>query len=108
MFTYEKKKIKYRVEKDCVYTPDFILANNIIVETKGRFTAADRVKHLLVKQQYPKLDLRFVFTRSATRLSKTSNTTYADWCIKHGFQYADKLIPIAWLREKGPKWLPKS
>ena len=81
------------------YTPDFELPNGIIVETKGRFTADDRKKHLLVKAQNPGRDIRFVFTRSATRISKTSPTTYADWCRKHGFQFADKAVPQAWLKE---------
>lgn len=82
------------------YTPDFRLPNGIIIETKGRFTTADRQKHLLVKQQHPHLDIRFVFSRSSARLSKVSKTTYAMWCQKHGFQYADKLIPEAWVKEQ--------
>jgi hypothetical protein len=56
-------------------------------------------KHLLVKAQHPDLDIRFVFSRSAAPLYKGSPTTYAMWCNKHGFVFADKLIPVAWLRE---------
>jgi hypothetical protein len=81
------------------YTPDFILPNKIIVETKGRFTASDRKKHLLVKEQYPKLDLRFVFSNSRQKLYKGAKSTYADWCKKHGFKYADKSIPSSWIKE---------
>lgn len=70
----------------------------LVIETKGRFTATDRKKHLLIKAQHPDLDIRFLFQRSASRLSKKSKTTYADWCRKHGFQFADKVVPDEWLK----------
>jgi hypothetical protein len=70
------------------------------VESKGRFLTADRQKHLLVKEQHPHLDIRFVFQRSANPIRKSSATTYAAWCQKHGFVFADKSVPPAWLREK--------
>ena len=94
---YETTKIKYRVEEDHTYTPDFVLPNGIIVETKGRFVLEDRKKHLLVKSQHPHLDIRFVFTNSKAKIRKSSPTSYADWCSKNGFIYADKLIPKEWL-----------
>jgi hypothetical protein len=97
-FEYEAFRIPY-VGKPHTYTPDFTLANGIVVETKGYFTAADRTKHLLVRDQHPDVAIRFVFQRSTTKLSKTSKTTYAAWCQKHGFQYADTTIPAAWLIE---------
>jgi hypothetical protein len=78
--------------------PDFVLPNGIIIETKGRFVTADRQKHILILEQHPHLDIRFVFSSSRTRISKKSRTTYATWCESHGFQYADRLIPEAWLR----------
>ncbi len=59
----------------------------------------DRQKHLLIKQQHPEKDVRFVFSNSRGRISKSSNTTYADWCLKNGFVFADKLIPVGWLNE---------
>lgn len=96
-FDYEKKKIPY-VPTTKTYTPDFVLWNGIIVETKGRFTATDRAKHLLIKKQHPSLDIRFVFTNANQRLSKRSKTTYADWCDKHGFLYAESLIPKEWMK----------
>ena len=94
---YETTKIKYRVEEDRTYTPDWLLPNGIIVETKGRFVAADRKKHLLIRKQHPELDIRFVFSNSKAKLSKASKTTYAAWCIRNGFLYADKEIPLEWL-----------
>jgi hypothetical protein len=98
---YEEFKIKYLVPESLhTYTPDFELPNGIIIESKGRFVAADRKKHLLVQQQHPKLDIRFVFSNSKAKISKGSKTSYADWCTKHGFLYADKLIPEGWISEK--------
>ncbi|MFN4278325.1 MAG: hypothetical protein ACK4FJ_18685 [Ferrovibrio sp.] len=97
---YEALTIRYTPpQKTHRYTPDFPLDNGVIVESKGRFVSKDRVKHLAVKAEHPDLDIRFVFSNSRTRLSKISKTTYADWCVKHGFQFADKLIPLAWINE---------
>ena len=97
---YEEERIDYvKPANKARYTPDFVLPNGIIVETKGRFITEDRQKHLLIKQQHPHLDIRFVFSRSATRISKQSATTYAAWCEKNGFKYADKLVPQEWLKE---------
>lgn len=97
---YESTTIRYeQPASQHRYTPDFVLPNGIIVESKGRFLAADRKKHLLIKQQHPNLDIRFVFSRSAAPITKGSKTTCADWCRKHGFQFADKAIPPSWIRE---------
>lgn len=93
-------KIEYEVNETRRYTPDFILPNGIIIETKGRFVTADRKKHKLIKEQHPDLDIRFVFSNSRARISKISNTTYGMWCEKLGIPYADKRIPEAWLKEK--------
>ena len=96
---YETTKIKYVVPESLhTYTPDFVLPNGIIVETKGRFVVADRKKHLLVQKQYPDLDIRFVFSNSKTKISKGSKTSYADWCNKNGFTFADKEVPEQWFK----------
>jgi hypothetical protein len=99
-YTYEDQVIEYlKPAKIARYTPDFVLGNGIIIEVKGRFLTADRQKHLLVKQQFPDFDIRFVFSRSKERISKKSKTTYAMWCEKHGFQFADEMIPNSWIKE---------
>ena len=103
-FTYEETKIKYiKPASEHQYTPDFVLDNGIIVETKGRFLIADRKKHILIKRQQPHLDIRFVFSNSKQKLNKGSYTTYAQWCVKNGFMYADKTIPEDWLKERRRK-----
>ena len=99
-YTYEDQVISYeKPAKIARYTPDFVLENGIIIEVKGRFLTADRQKHLLVKHQHPQLDIRFLFSRSKERISKKSKTTYAMWCEKNGFKYADETIPSQWLEE---------
>ena len=109
-YAYEQSKIEYtkpsRVSK---YTPDFVIntrpdgtprpSGSLIIETKGRFLTADRQKHLLVKRQYPHLDIRFVFNNPRAKISKTSKTTYAMWCEKHGFLFAKNSVPQSWLEE---------
>ena len=96
-FKYETLKIKWTLLENKTYTPDFILPNGIIVESKGRFVATDRKKHLKVKEQHPSLDIRFVFSNSRGKINKGSRTTYGDWCDRHGFIHADKRIPDEWL-----------
>jgi len=96
---YEQHTIKYIIPaSEHIYTPDFKLPNGIYIETKGRFVLEDRKKHLLIRQQHPNIDIRFVFQNSKGKIRKGSKTTYADWCTKHGFLYADKIIPQDWLK----------
>lgn len=106
----ESQGVAARYEEDVVrytppvvrkrYTPDFVLPNGIVIETKGRFQSADRKKHIAVKAEHPHLDIRFVFSNPNAKIAKNSKTTYAMWCEKNGFQYASaKEPPIAWLAE---------
>jgi len=99
---YETRKINWEDYKVRSYTPDFNLANGIIIESKGLFVAADRRKHLEIQRQHPDLDIRFVFTNSKAYYSaKTTKNrkTYGDWCDANGFKYSDKLIPKEWINE---------
>ena len=106
-FLYEKIKIEWEDLAYRTYTPDFILDNGIIIETKGRFIALDRRKHLAIKKQHPELDIRFIFTNSKNKLRKGAKSSYAEWCIKHGFRYFDRIIPEDWLKEKGKNKYPE-
>tara|TARA_R110000765_G_scaffold63594_3_gene123521 strand:+ start:380 stop:754 length:375 start_codon:yes stop_codon:yes gene_type:complete len=96
-FAYESVKIKFIVDPK-TYCPDFYLQDyDFYIETKGRLTTSDRVKHLYIKKQHPRIDIRFVFMNSKKKLYKGSPTTYARWCDKHSFLYADRIIPEEWL-----------
>ena len=102
---YEADKIKYHWPKrQSTYTPDFRLPKEggfFYVETKGRFTVSDRQKHLLIKEQCPDIEIRFVFSNANAKPYRGSKTSYAQWCEKHGFMYASKTIPDDWLICRG-------
>jgi hypothetical protein len=98
-FAFEEVVVPY-IKRPATYTVDFHLQRNgILVETKGLFVSEDRTKHLLVKAQHPDLDIRFVFSRATSPLRKGSRTTYAAWCDKHGFPWAQTSIPREWIEE---------
>ncbi len=99
-FEYETTVIPYiKPETQHTYTIDFTLPNGILVETKGRWVAEDRKKHLLIKKQHPELDIRIVFMSGKTKIRKGSKTTYGDWCDKHKIPWAEKQIPLDWFSE---------
>lgn len=100
LFDYETINLHYQVTEQRKYIPDVILPNGIIVELKGRFTAKDRKKMLLVMNQHPDLDIRMVFMRPNNKLNKHSRTTYAQWCDKNNIKWANKYIPEQWIKEK--------
>lgn len=99
-FDYERWRVPYIIPaSNHTYCPDFLLPNGIFVETKGLWDSDDRKKHLLIREQYPELDIRLVFSSSRSKLYKGSPTSYGEWCEKHNIPFADKLIPLAWLKE---------
>ena len=116
---YERRSLVFvQPEQLRKYTPDFILENDIVIETKGEFKTADRQKHKMIAASHPFLDLRFVFSNPNQTISKRSKTTYAMWCERHGFKWAARLVPDEWIAEpknrartaavrKALKWQPK-
>jgi len=98
---YEELKVEWMDLRYRTYTPDFVLDNGIIIETKGIFDNEDRRKHIAVREQHPELDIRFVFSNANAKLYKGSKTTYAMWCDKQGFKYSNRIIPQEWLAEEG-------
>ena len=79
------------------YTPDFILSNGLIIETKGRFTAADRRKMLAVKESHPDLKIVMCFMRN-NKIHKNSGTKYSDWCDANGMEYSIGKLKKEWLK----------
>lgn len=100
-YGYENLKIEWEDLKYRTYTPDIILMNGIIIETKGRFLPEDRRKHIAIQRQHPELDIRFVFSNANSRLYKGAKSRYCDWCDKYGFLWAHRVIPEPWLKEHG-------
>ena len=80
------------------YTPDFQIGS-IHIEAKGLFSVQDRHKMILVKQQHPSMDIRFVFSNADAPIYKGSPTRYRDWAEKHGFAWCNRTIPDDWFTE---------
>lgn len=99
-FEYEAIRLSYRTERS--YTPDFRLrtrsGKTLFIEAKGYFTAEDRTKLLLVRDQCP-VDLRIVFQRASNPIRKGSKTTYGKWASNAGFKWAEGSVPQEWLDE---------
>lgn len=104
IFGYETEKLSYiQPETKHKYTPDFVMikrgGKKMYVETKGRWVKTDRLKFDLLFEQYPDIDIRFVFQNPNAKLYKGSKTTYAQYCDKKGWLWAKKEIPREWLDE---------
>ena len=100
---YEVLKIEWEDLRYRTYTPDFVLDNGIIIETKGIFDSSDRRKHREIQRQHPELDIRFVFSNANAKLYKGAKSRYCHWCEQHKFQWAHRVIPEGWLLEKGKR-----
>lgn len=103
-WSYEKDKLKYFVPKsDHIYTPDFRLENGIFIEGKGILSDyAERQKYILIKEQYPCIDLRFIFGNPKKRCAGMK-MTHEEWAIKYGFPYCsvkDVDIIKSWVNEE--------
>jgi hypothetical protein len=98
-FEYEPRReiVEYVVNETRRYLPDFVLRGSIIIECKGRFTAADRKKLLLLKAQHPEKDIRLLFMYD-NKLSPRSPTRYSAWAEKNGIPWALKTVPEEWVK----------
>ena len=95
-YEYESERVSYTIQHH--YTPDFVLPNHVLLETKGYWDPADRRKILAVKKDNPYLDLRMVFQSPYNKINKKSKTTYAMWCEKHDIPWTSyHNIPLEWL-----------
>ncbi len=87
-YNYEVTKIPYTIpESNHNYTVDWTFINGLLVETKGYLSDhKERYKYVLLKQQHPDLDLRFVFD-NPNKLCGGTKMTHAKWAEKYGFAY---------------------
>lgn len=89
-FEYEPDKFKYTVPaKVRTYTPDFKLADNFYIETKGYLDYDDQQKMILFKQQHPDIRVVLLFQKPYQRLPRRK-ITHAAWAIKHGYEWTDE------------------
>jgi hypothetical protein len=102
---YETETLNYIVpERKAKYTPDFVFVKKngdlMFIETKGRWTSADRLKMKHVLASNPSIDIRMVFQAPTQKISKNSKTTYESYANKLGINHvAKKQIPEEWLSE---------
>ena len=68
------------------YTPDWTISKQAYIETKGYWDAAGRRKALYIKEQHPDVRILYVFQRN-NKIHKLSNTTYGEYCDKHGLEW---------------------
>ena len=95
-YEYEGTSFAYTIQH--LYTPDFVLPNGVVLETKGYWRPEDRRKVRQVIEENPDIDLRMVFQDPYKKISKRSKTTYAKWCSRYGIKWcAFHAIPIDWL-----------
>ena len=105
---YEPEKFSYQLQHD--YLPDFRIktrgGRTIHIEFKGWTpgweSGSDRTKLLAVRDAYPLLDLRIVWSTAAFArrpIRRGGKTTNEQWAEKHGFKSSAARVPLGWLDE---------
>ena len=102
-YEYEVTKIPYTIpESYHVYTVDWTVLNGKLIETKGYLSDhAERRKYVLLKEQHPELDLRFVFD-NPNKLCGGTKMSHAKWADKYGFKWCsikDTEQILNWIKE---------
>ena len=99
-YEYEPCKLPYVVERN--YIPDLKI-NDMYIEVKGYFRQDAQRKMRSMKEQHPDLDIRFLFQRNnstvqgAKKRKDCTKMSCAEWAERHGFIYAEEIIPDEWL-----------
>ncbi|MCK5600254.1 endonuclease I [Candidatus Pacearchaeota archaeon] len=105
VWLYEAEKLDWIPPKR-KYTPDFKVKRKdgsfFFVEYKGYLRPADKTKMKAIRQQYPDLDIRFVFQNARKFIYKGSKTTYGMWAEKNGYLWAEGTMPEDWMLETTP------
>ena len=105
-YEYEVTKIDYIIpESSHTYTVDWTVLNGKLIETKGYLSDhSERRKYVLLKEQHPDLDLRFVFD-NPNKLCGGTKMSHAKWAEKYGFQYCS-IKDTEQIKQWITKWLP--
>lgn len=114
VYEYEKRQLRFsepiqggvcpqcgsnEVRKGRLYTPDFYFPETgIFVETKGRFTSADRTKMINVIKDSLE-DVRMVFMAD-NLVRRGGKMRYSRWAELKGIQYAVGDIPLEWCKSE--------
>jgi hypothetical protein len=99
-FQYEIQTFSYIIPSH--YTPDFLIAPNKFIETKGYLSPSNRMRLLCFKEQHPDVEILLLFGNWDNKISSRSKTTYKEWAEGHGFRCADIKdgIPVSWFKNK--------
>lgn len=106
-YGYEITKVPYVIPaSNHKYIVDWTIMNGVMIETKGWLeNAAERKKYVLIKEQHPEIDIRFVFA-NPQKACGGMKMTHAEWAIKNGFKYCsilDKDQIVSWIKERKRK-----
>jgi hypothetical protein len=102
-YEYEFTKIPYVIpESNHYYIVDWTIRNGLLLETKGYLSDhAERKKFILLKEQHPDIDIRFIFD-NPNKLCGGTKMTHAKWAEKYNFKYCsikDKDQILNWVKE---------
>ena len=87
---HEPERIKFiQPAKNRYYIPDFKTTAGVYLETKGKWTVEDRMKHLWLKEQNPDKRIVIIFMNARVKIRKGSPTSYGDWATKQGLEWYD-------------------
>ncbi len=94
-YGFESEVIPWvRPASDHKYIPDFKITTRsgkvLYIETKGLLDKQDPEKHQALKQQYPQLDIRIIFSNPHTWDRAAKTRTYAKWADKVGIKWTSK------------------
>ncbi len=96
-YTYETLELPYVLNG--TYHPDFILANGIIIEVKGKLDQQSKRKMIAIRKQYPELDIRFLLMEANKKVPGTKQT-HEKWCDRNGYLWAIGTVPEEWISER--------
>lgn len=106
-YEYEVTVFPYKIpESDHKYTVDWTLRKGLLLETKGYLSDyQERHKYVLLKEQHPDMDLRFVFD-NPNKLCGGTKMTHGKWAEKYGFPWCgikDIEVIKQWIEEANVK-----
>ena len=100
--SYEKERFPYHLKK--YYTPDFLVKGEMFdfwIEVKGYWPSDARTKFLAVIREHPTLPIFVALQKPTQKLSRSSSTSYSQWCEKYGICWCPTPIPqeflLAWV-----------
>ena len=94
------KAIEYiSCKKTKVFVPCFVMSDGMIIECVSGLLARDCRKYLLLREQHPDLDIRFVFEIDNMKILGGDGLSLAEWAASNRFHWAKKLIPLEWMVE---------